>query len=232
MCSRAARSLWLDLLGLMHESDRYGFLLIAGTPPSNAELAIVLGDSEAEIATLMSELAAKGVYSTDENGTVYSRRMIRDESKSQAGRQWASKRWANGTPNEGPIKAPIGPENIEEIQCYEDTPPNGSPNRTPITPDTRYQILEREDPNGSPNGYAFKGKLVRLTPADYETWKRIYHAIPDIDAELMRIDTDLNARGTDNWFIACSNMLSNKHQRLLLDRKPVKPSIRPLGVGG
>lgn len=88
MCSFAARGLWIDLLTLMHESDRPGFLLIAGQAPSARQLAALLGGGEKEIGKLLSELERAGIFSVDaETGAILSRRMVRDREKSEIDRE-------------------------------------------------------------------------------------------------------------------------------------------------
>ena len=88
MCSYAARGLWIDLLTLMHESDRPGFLLIAGQPPSARQLASLLGGSEKEIRKLLAELEQAGIFSTDpDTGAIFSRRMVRDKAKEERDRE-------------------------------------------------------------------------------------------------------------------------------------------------
>lgn len=86
MCSRAARSLWLDMLGLMHESDTYGHLLIAGRQPNNKQLASILGDTEGGIGKMLQELEDANVFSRTEDGTIFSRRMLRDKAKAERDR--------------------------------------------------------------------------------------------------------------------------------------------------
>ena len=81
MCSRAARSLWLDLIGLMHEAEPYGHLLVNGINPNTKQLSAILGDSERELKALIGELEAAGVFTRTEEGVITSRRMIRDKKK-------------------------------------------------------------------------------------------------------------------------------------------------------
>lgn len=83
MCSRAARSLWVDLIGLMHDAEPYGHLLINGKAPTTKQLAAILGDSEKELKNLLVELESAGVFSKNEAGVITSRRMIRDEEKAR-----------------------------------------------------------------------------------------------------------------------------------------------------
>lgn len=111
MCSFAARGLWADLLALMHEAEPYGCLLVNGKPPSPAQLAAMLGGTARQIETLLGELEASGVFSRDDEGIIYSRRMIRDHAASLEGKTWVEKRWANrepiGDPNRGATPDPI-----------------------------------------------------------------------------------------------------------------------------
>lgn len=86
LCSRAARSLWMDLLGLMHEAEPYGYLLVQGISPTENQIAILLGDSEKDVKKLMAELRKIGVYSITEEGVIYSRRMVRDQQKAERDR--------------------------------------------------------------------------------------------------------------------------------------------------
>ncbi len=86
MVSRAARSLWIDLLGLMHESVRYGYLLVAGLKPSSSQLAAVLGDKERDLEKWIAELEAVAVFSRTDDGVIYSRRMVRDRAKQELDR--------------------------------------------------------------------------------------------------------------------------------------------------
>lgn len=80
--SHAARGLWIDMLCLMHESDRRGFLQLPnGEPMSEVHIARMTGIPPEEVSRLLTELSTSGVYSCTERGTIYSRRMAKDESK-------------------------------------------------------------------------------------------------------------------------------------------------------
>lgn len=87
LCSRAARSFWTDLFGLMHFAEPRGYLLVSGRAPTYAELAKILGDSEAEVGAFIEELERNGVFSRTGaehelgGGVIYSRRMVREAEK-------------------------------------------------------------------------------------------------------------------------------------------------------
>lgn len=97
LCSRAARSLWLDMLGVMHESSPYGFLLVEGIAPTPTQLANLVGDPERLVKQWLAELQQAGVFSVVGQpmpddvealipdgvpaATLLSRRMLRDAAK-------------------------------------------------------------------------------------------------------------------------------------------------------
>lgn len=88
----SARGLWMDMLCIMHESPRRGFLLQAnGTPITNEQLARLAGCSAEEAAHLLGQLEDAGVFSRDGNDVIYNRRMVNDErireSRVSAGRK-------------------------------------------------------------------------------------------------------------------------------------------------
>ena len=83
--SLEARGLWIDMLCLLFESVRRGYLQHAtGKPVSPEQLARMTGDSAEQVSRLLQELEDSGVFSRTEQGTIYSRRMIRDERKRTA----------------------------------------------------------------------------------------------------------------------------------------------------
>lgn len=120
MVSRAARSVWIDMLGLMHESTLVGYLLLNGKRPTPEQLARVLGDDIRDLSGWLDELAAAGVYSETEEGVIYSRRMLRDVERAEKGRAdvemrggaWgnsgkSAQRYPSKYPNRAPIADPV-----------------------------------------------------------------------------------------------------------------------------
>lgn len=80
-CSIAARGLWMEMLCIMHEAEPRGSLLINGRAVSDKQLANLAGIGLAEVDELLAELHDSGVFSTEVDGTIYSRRMRKDEVK-------------------------------------------------------------------------------------------------------------------------------------------------------
>lgn len=90
--SLAARGLWMDMLCLMHENDRRGYLQLGSGKPVTAEhLARMTGCSPDDASRLLQELEDSGVYSRTEQDVIYNRRMVRDDQKrrlcSEAGKK-------------------------------------------------------------------------------------------------------------------------------------------------
>lgn len=76
----------------------------------------------------------------------------------------------------------------------------------------------REEEGGGAAAYAFFGKTIRLNDRDFGAWKGVYHAIPDLNAELITLDAWWQGQDDPrpkNWFYRTSQMLNRKHQELL-----------------
>jgi hypothetical protein len=100
LCSLEARGLWIDLLGFMHEAVPRGFLLINGEQPTDEELADLCGIRKvATVTRCLAELERRQVFSRDEAGRIYSRRMVRDE-------ETALRDKANGRDGGNPLLKP------------------------------------------------------------------------------------------------------------------------------
>lgn len=78
-CSVAARGLWIEMLCLMHEGAPYGHLKVGSKVILPVNLARMVGITLPEAEGYLDELNCAGVYSVTAEGTIYSRRMARDE---------------------------------------------------------------------------------------------------------------------------------------------------------
>jgi hypothetical protein len=113
----------------MHEAQPYGHLILGGRAVSNDVLARVAGLGAEECGALIAELESAGVLSRTRKGVIYSRRMVKDRSRSEKGRKSVNRRWAQMAGDERELAAP-----------------NRFPNSIPITqkPEARSQ-KEKED---------------------------------------------------------------------------------------
>ena len=127
LCSYTARALWIELLGLMHEAEPYGHLLIGGQIPTPKGLSKVVGMSPKSITKALTELIQKRVCSVTEGGVIFSRKMVRDFAKHQQDQEHGSQ-GGNPTLKEGvnpPDNAQIPEARIQklELEKKEKNPP-------------------------------------------------------------------------------------------------------------
>ena len=90
-CSLAARGLWIELIGYMHEAHPYGHLLIGGGSPTHAEIGRFTGVHHNAVTALVTELVSRGVASVSPEGVIFSRRMVRDNEKALKNRENGAK---------------------------------------------------------------------------------------------------------------------------------------------
>lgn len=124
--SIAARGLWMEMLCIMHEASPYGHLVLGGQAVSNDVLSRMSGTGVDEVSALLIELESAGVLSRTRRGVIYSRRMVKDKSRSEKGRKAVTKRWSHDTENE-----------------EKNDVPNRSPNRSPITQKPEARMLAK-----------------------------------------------------------------------------------------
>lgn len=108
--SMAARGFWLECLCIMHEAQPYGHLLLNGERLEDDALARMTGASVDEVSAWKAELRKAGVLSVARNGSIFSRRMVKDDAASKKGRSAINLRWsqdaANKRENSSPIRVP------------------------------------------------------------------------------------------------------------------------------
>lgn len=98
LCSLAAQGLWCNMLFRMHKAPKRGYLCLKKQPMTK-EMAIKAlakwtANPEQTISELLTELDDHGVYSTDADGCIYNRRMLKEvelsEKRARAGRKGGS----------------------------------------------------------------------------------------------------------------------------------------------
>lgn len=158
MCSYGARGLWADMISLMAEAERFGFLIINGVVPTCRQLSGLLGGTEKEVAKLRTELGDANVYSvTGEampediralippdmpDGVIFSRRMVKDAAKAERDRQNGK---GGGNPNlVGLDKAPDNPPDKGP-----DNPPDKGPVNVGVNPPANPQSQSQNQSKNS-----------------------------------------------------------------------------------
>jgi hypothetical protein len=114
LCTLASRGLWLHMIRVMHEAEPFGFFVSRGgetvDPVGFARrIAVPLRDVRKSI----TELEKHGVFSRDNSGRIYCRRMVRDNAVSLdasiSGKEGGNpKLRGDNQPDKGqPLKAPL-----------------------------------------------------------------------------------------------------------------------------
>jgi hypothetical protein len=190
--SSAARGLWIDLLCLMFEAPRRGYLeLNPGQPLTPKQISRMTGLSTKEVQKWSAELKSAGVLSVSENGIIFSRRMVRDEDKRLKAKEFG-KRGGNpalvdrvNPPDNGEAKAKqtpsISSSSSSSISVSPLNPPKGGKAfRPPTLDEVKAYCLERGnrvDPETFRDFYEAKGWKVGAQPmkdwkAAVRTWEK------------------------------------------------------------
>ena len=219
VCSLAAQGLWMRMLCLMARATPKGELRIAAEPCTVRDLSKLAGESEETVGALLDELRRRGVFSTTRAGVIFSRRIRKDAEISR-------KRAESGAKGG---RASLGKKNTNQGLLEQNASKDESKTQAP---EARSQKLERkvppnphdgDEPIGGGKEYAFEGETIRLTQKHYDQWAKVYHAIPDLIAELASLDLWLRKAKQEtraNWFHSVSSMLNRKHQELVASGGP------------
>jgi hypothetical protein len=204
MCSLSARGLWMEVLCLMHEAIPRGSLLVNGQPVTDKQLASLAGVSVRDVTNCLSQLESAGVFSREDNRTIYSRRMRRDEEKAERDK-------ANG-------KGGGNPRLIEGVN-----PPDKA--QIPEARNQKEDIAADAASNG--NGkYHFESGLIRLTAKDFTKWEKAFSYL-DLAAELTGLTKWAGEQGPENWFFAVSGALAKRNREEKIRReKPANGQLR------
>lgn len=196
-CSVAARGLWIELMCVMHDCEPYGVLSVNGKAMSASQLSRLVGEQEKVVTRLLSELEDAGVCSRDEQGRLFSRRMVKDEavreSRANGGHAGADhgykggeygkkggrpKKQKEGSFDDGktPLKTPL--------DGFEEPPPSSSSSSS---------SSNTEEPNGS------VGSADRLPRCDTQSVVDLYHqALPELPA--VRVMSDARQKAVRSFW--------------------------------
>jgi hypothetical protein len=85
-CCLAAQGLWLRMIFVAHNSQRYGYLEAESKAIPDDQVARRCGCATVEeYRNLLAELFSAGVPSRTAEGVIYSRRMVRDQQERDSG---------------------------------------------------------------------------------------------------------------------------------------------------
>ena len=111
MCSREARSVWIDMLCLMFNAPIRGVCQSGGRPWTHQEIASAIGGDIGSNVACITELVSKAVAAVNDCGAIFSRRMVRDEQARKLDRE-RLKRWRD-------LQKPAG---ISSVKLTPETP--------------------------------------------------------------------------------------------------------------
>lgn len=98
-CSLTTQGLWLRMMLVMHDSETYGELVVGGQKMTDEAIARRCGTTLKTYRKCLQELVNAGVPSMKPDGTIYSRRMVRDEEQ----RRQDAERKAKGKKDSGSV---------------------------------------------------------------------------------------------------------------------------------
>lgn len=171
-CSVSARGLWIEMLCLMHEGEPYGHLKVGQKVILPANLARMVGEPLEVVEGWLHELSEAGVYSIDDSGCIYSRRMVRDE-------EIRTKRAAGGHLGGNPsLKKPK--KDAGEVGEKVNLPPNLEP--TPAS-SSASASSNTENPTSeqSPDKQKAKGRKKHGTQEDHDAARYIFGKVRTVD---------------------------------------------------
>lgn len=110
-CSIAARGVWIELMCIMAQCERFGYLERDGKPIDTGTISRLIRVDNPTLNPLLSELESAGVFSRcGLTGAIFSRRMVRDFETAQKfcefGRKGGNPSLKNLSKNK-PISIPI-----------------------------------------------------------------------------------------------------------------------------
>ena len=161
-CCLAARGLWIELMCIMHEASPYGVLAVNGRSLTDLQISRVVGEPIEVVQGLLDELEAAGVFSRDNGGAIFSRRMIRDEqirnARAAAGKLGGNPTLLNQKDNHPPKQKP--------------TP--SSPSSSSTSED---QTIDQPTADGGAVEDSHRGEKAKKTvtyTAEFEAWWAAY----------------------------------------------------------
>lgn len=111
----------------------------------------------------------------------------------------------------------------DRVRAFRKRSRNGGETSPDTEPDTDTETETEEELMPDKSGdYAFFGQTIKLHPRHFSQWRRLFHTIPDLEAELSTIDDWWQLQpepSRKNWFLATKGMLNKRHQENMAARK-------------
>lgn len=183
-CTSGARGLWADMIAIMHRGEPYGHLQVNGVPIESKELSKITQNSQKNIKKWIRELTKQNVCGITKSGVIYSRRMVRDESKRLMDKRNGK---LGGNPKitqrvNPPINPPVNPK-LSYAKDVKGLDPSGL---VPTAPSARNGTSDKNVPYEELRS-AYnerRGNLPECRPLSNEARRKVmirWRANPDID---------------------------------------------------
>lgn len=200
-CSLAAQGLWLRMMIVAHGSPRYGYLCNSlGSPMPPEAIASKCGCSVEVYRSLLAELDLATVPSRTRAGTIFSRRMVRDQKRRQ---QWKDSQRKH---RESTTSLPVNTMS-RECQTLSSIFPASTSNLKPNT-------------KADPPPLFFSGHLLKVTKTQNQRLCEVYGLVPVSDYAEADLWLEANpAKKRKNHYAFMRNWLSrskasNGHSRV------------------
>jgi hypothetical protein len=201
VCCLGARGLWLEMLCLMHEAEPRGTLRVNGRPMTHVQLAALVGSTPKDVQRYLDELEAAGVFSRDESGVMFSRRMVRDTEKAERDKANGGR---GGNPTLKPQdKARVNPSVNGKDKAHIPEPEPEKKKKDPSGPKKASRLPESWRP--APGGIEYAEKCGLSTgeiDREIERFRNHWQAKAGRDAA--KLDWDATWR---NWVLKAAEIL-------------------------
>lgn len=195
-CSLTAQGLWLRMMLVMHDSETYGVLVVAGQKMTDEAVARRCGTTLKTYRKCLQELVNAGVPSLKPDGTIYSRRMVRDEEQ----RRQDAERKAKGKKDSGSIPDGFRSDSGEIPESFH---PNSTvPSASPSASEEYKRKASEIDPSGNGRQAEAVGPWLARHGIDGPLHKHVTET-PGVTAELLEAARLKAARFGNPAAIAC-----------------------------
>jgi hypothetical protein len=165
-CSCEARGLWMDMICFMHEGTPYGYLKVNRKVILPSNLAVMVGVNLQDAERLLAELEECGVFERDEEGCIFSKRMVRDESLRNARAQGGK---LGGNP--ALVKGKVNLKDNHKVENEDKQNPTPSSSSLSSFSSSKTPIAMTQ-----PIGWSLAGGWTGISDDDRKEWQEAYPA--------------------------------------------------------
>jgi hypothetical protein len=194
----------MEMICVMHEAEPRGSLRVNGRALGTKEIAALAGIRPKDCEKMLEELENSGVFSRENDGEIFSRRMKRETEKARIDAENGAK---GGNPT---LKGGVNPQ--DKAQKLE-----ARSQKERKIGDENFPPPIVESPQGTTGKYVFESGVIRLNEKNFNQWRESFSHL-DLRAELLSL-TQWAGQQKD-WFPAVSGALAkrNREQQVKIER--------------